>query len=64
MQSVPDGPRSASPADPDYAFYEGKKGSALWFARNVLPEVELQARLIAAADDSPTQLPDEAFGRF
>jgi hypothetical protein len=53
-----------SPADPDHAFYEGKKGSALWFARNVLPEVELQARLIAAADDSPTQLPDEAFGRF
>ncbi|HYV44819.1 MAG TPA: acyl-CoA dehydrogenase [Myxococcaceae bacterium] len=53
-----------SPSDPDHAFYEGKKASALWFARNVLPEVELQARLISAADDSPTQLPDEAFGRF
>jgi hypothetical protein len=53
-----------SPTDPDRAFYEGKQASALWFARNVLPEVELQARVIAAGDDSPTRLQDEAFGRF
>ena len=49
---------------PDHAFYEGKKASALWFARNVLPEVDLQARVIAAEDDTPTQLADEAFGRI
>ncbi|HVE82442.1 MAG TPA: acyl-CoA dehydrogenase [Myxococcales bacterium] len=49
---------------PDHAFYEGKIASGLWFARNVLPEVELQARVIAAGDDSATALSDEAFGRF
>jgi hypothetical protein len=48
-------------ADPDRAFYEGKRWSALWYARNVLPTVEQSARLMAAEDASPMQIPDAAF---
>lgn len=43
------------------AFYEGKKASALWYARNVLPNVKLGAELMASEDMSPLQLPDAAF---
>jgi alkylation response protein AidB-like acyl-CoA dehydrogenase len=48
-------------SDPDRAFYEGKRWSALWYARNVLPTVEQSARLMAAEDASPMQIPDAAF---
>ncbi|RUO87246.1 acyl-CoA dehydrogenase [Corallococcus sp. AB018] len=47
---------------PDKAFYEGKKFSALWYARNVLPNVEYAARLIATEDTSPMDITDAAFG--
>ncbi|HYH96289.1 acyl-CoA dehydrogenase [Hyalangium sp.] len=50
-----------SPTDPDRAFYEGKKWSALWYARNVLPGVEQAARLMVQEDASPMQIPDAAF---
>jgi alkylation response protein AidB-like acyl-CoA dehydrogenase len=50
-----------SATDPDRAFYEGKKWSALWYARNVLPGVEHAARLMATEDASPMQIPDAAF---
>ncbi|MBN1210321.1 MAG: acyl-CoA dehydrogenase [Myxococcaceae bacterium] len=50
-----------SAADPDRAFYEGKKWGALWYARNVLPNVEQAARLMAQEDASPMQIPDAAF---
>jgi len=50
-----------SPTDPDRAFYEGKKWSALWYARNVLPNVEQAARLMVQEDSSPMQIPDAAF---
>jgi alkylation response protein AidB-like acyl-CoA dehydrogenase len=43
------------------AFYEGKRYSALWFARNVLPAVEQGAHLIAAEDSSPMEMPEAAF---
>jgi hypothetical protein len=46
---------------PDKAFYEGKKYSALYYARNVLPGVEQAAKLIAAEDTSPMDIPDAAF---
>jgi alkylation response protein AidB-like acyl-CoA dehydrogenase len=46
---------------PDTRFYEGKRWSALWFARNVLPDVEHGARLIAAEDSSPVEIPEDAF---
>jgi alkylation response protein AidB-like acyl-CoA dehydrogenase len=51
-----------SEGSPDKAFYEGKKWSALWFARNVLPNVEQAARMMALEDASPVEIPDEAFG--
>jgi len=50
-----------SATDPDRAFYDGKKWSALWYARNVLPNVEQAARLMAQEDSSPMQIPDSAF---
>jgi len=54
LESLPAGHR-------DRAFYEGKRHSSLWFARNVLPEVEQGARLIAAGDSSPMDIPEAAF---
>ena len=50
-----------SATDPDRSFYEGKKWSALWYARNVLPNVEQAARLMVQEDASPMQIPDAAF---
>jgi hypothetical protein len=50
-----------SPTDPDRSFYEGKKWSALLYARNVLPNVEHEARLISQEDSSPMGIPDAAF---
>jgi alkylation response protein AidB-like acyl-CoA dehydrogenase len=45
----------------DRPFYEGKRWSALWFGRNVLPGVEHGARLMAAEDSSPVEMSVEAF---
>jgi hypothetical protein len=44
------------------AFYEGKKWSALWYARNVLPNVEHAARTMALEDASSVQISNAAFG--
>jgi len=46
---------------PDVAFYEGKIAAALYYARNVLPGVELKARLMAEEDKSPLEIPDAGF---
>ena len=54
--------REAATGDPDKAFYEGKKWSALWYARNVLPNVEQAARMMATEDTSPVDISDQAFG--
>jgi hypothetical protein len=45
----------------DRAFYLGKRYSALWYARNVLPQVEALAKLVMAEDTSPMEIPDAAF---
>jgi alkylation response protein AidB-like acyl-CoA dehydrogenase len=45
----------------DRAFYEGKRFSALWYARNVLPLVESQAKAAMLEDLSAVQIPDAAF---
>ncbi len=50
-----------SETDPDRAFYEGKRASALWYARNVLPNVAHRAKLNAMEDASPMELSDAAF---
>ncbi|EPX59610.1 Acyl-CoA dehydrogenase [Cystobacter fuscus DSM 2262] len=44
------------------AFYEGKKWSALWYARNVLPNVEQAARMMATEDTSSVDISTQAFG--
>ena len=45
----------------DLPFYEGKQASALWYARNVVPQVESASRLALAEDESPVQISDAAF---
>jgi alkylation response protein AidB-like acyl-CoA dehydrogenase len=49
-------------ADADRAFYEGKKQGALWFARNELPKVEAEAKLMMQEDASAMDIPDAGFG--
>jgi alkylation response protein AidB-like acyl-CoA dehydrogenase len=46
---------------PDGAFYDGKVAAALYYARNVLPGVELKARLMGEEDTSPLDILDSAF---
>ena len=43
-------------------FYEGKRYSALWFARNVLPQAKHHAEIALLEDESPMKISDEAFG--
>jgi alkylation response protein AidB-like acyl-CoA dehydrogenase len=50
-----------TPSHPDAAFYDGKVASALFYARNVLPGVELKAKLMAEEDATPIDIPDAAF---
>lgn len=50
-----------APGHADHAFYEGKKQAGLFFARNVLPNVELGAKKLALEDGSPVDIPDAAF---
>ena len=52
---------------PDHAdanFYAGKKAAAIFFARNVLPNVVNGARIINAGDTSPIDIPDAAFAQL
>jgi hypothetical protein len=53
--------KSVAAGHPDVAFYEGKVTAALFFARNVLPSVELKAKLMGEEDKSPIELSDAAF---
>ncbi len=53
--------RTVAPNHPDAAFYEGKVAAALYYARNVLPTVELKARLMGEEDKTPMELSDAAF---
>jgi alkylation response protein AidB-like acyl-CoA dehydrogenase len=46
---------------PDAAFYDGKVAAALYYARNVLPGVELKAKLMSEEDTSPVDIADAAF---
>ncbi len=46
----------------DRAFYLGKRYTAEFFVRNILPEVAMKAAVIAAHDRSAIEIPEEAFG--
>ena len=50
-----------APGDIDAAFYDGKIHAALYYARNILPDVEHKAKLLAEEDKSPLDIPDAAF---
>lgn len=56
-----DAQQKLDPKDKDWAFYEGKKASAMWFAHNVLPHVVSDGRALAAGDRSAIDLPESAF---
>jgi alkylation response protein AidB-like acyl-CoA dehydrogenase len=46
---------------PDHAFYTGKIAAAKYYARNILPDVEDKARMMADADTTALEIPDAAF---
>lgn len=46
---------------PDWAFYEGKRASALYFANNVLPSVIGKSKMMLAGDRSAIDIPIESF---
>lgn len=46
---------------PDRAFYSGKRHTALFFARNVLPGVAHKAQILAMADTSALDIDDASF---
>jgi alkylation response protein AidB-like acyl-CoA dehydrogenase len=48
----------------DRAFYEGKRYSALYYGRNVLPQVKQLAELVTFEDTSPMDIADAAFASF
>ena len=50
-----------APGHADAAFYAGKKAAGIYYARNVLPNVVSNARVIAAGDTSPLDIPDGGF---
>lgn len=53
------------PADhADRAFYEGKTFSALWYARNVLPQAKNHAEVAMLEDQTPMQISDAAYANF
>ena len=54
----------AGASEADKAFYEGKKFSALWYARNVLPAVKHHAEVAMLEDLSPVQITDAAYANF
>ena len=46
---------------PDFAFYEGKKQAALFYAHNVLPAVVAKSKMLQSGDTSALDIPIEEF---
>ncbi len=46
---------------PDHDFYRGKHFTALYFAQNVLPGVEVKANILSREDRSALDIPESAF---
>ncbi len=53
--------KTVAAGHPDAAFYDGKVVAAQYFARNVLPMVELKAKLMAEEDKTPLDISDAGF---
>ncbi len=47
--------------DPDWAFYEGKRHAAVFYAHDVLPNVVGSAKVLMAGDRSALDIPEAAF---
>lgn len=45
----------------DYAFYKGKVEAARYYVRNIVPEILVTAKIVADADTSVLDVPEEAF---
>ena len=52
---------SVAKEHPDFAFYEGKKQAALFYAHNVLPAVVAKSKMLQSGDTSALDIPIEAF---
>jgi alkylation response protein AidB-like acyl-CoA dehydrogenase len=53
--------KAVAAGHPDLAFYDGKVAGALYYARNVLPGVELKAKMMGEEDKTPLDIPDAGF---
>ncbi len=53
--------KALAESDPDFAFYAGKRHAAEFYAHQVLPGVVGSAKVLAANDSSPLDIPDAAF---
>jgi alkylation response protein AidB-like acyl-CoA dehydrogenase len=51
----------AGPSDRDRAFYEGKVTAANFFAKNVLPRLSAERRIVESVDLTAMDLPEAAF---
>jgi hypothetical protein len=51
----------AGPSDRDRAFYEGKVTAANFFAKNVLPRLTAERRIVESVDLTAMDLPEAAF---
>jgi hypothetical protein len=49
------------PSHPDWAFYEGKKHAAIYFAHNVLPNTIAKSKMLQMGDQSAIDIPEEGF---
>jgi alkylation response protein AidB-like acyl-CoA dehydrogenase len=56
-----DAQKKLDKAHPDWAFYEGKKAAAKYWAATVLAAVPTLGEILRAADKSPLEIPNEGF---
>ncbi len=53
--------KNVAPDSSDYAFYNGKIYSARFFVNNILPGVEMKAKIIEGMDRSCIEIPENSF---
>jgi alkylation response protein AidB-like acyl-CoA dehydrogenase len=56
-----DAQKKLDKSHPDWAFYEGKKAAAKYWASNVLAGVPTLGEILRAADKSPLEIPNDGF---
>ena len=53
--------KGVAAGQPDHAFYTGKIAAAQYYARNVLPAVELRGKQMLDEDKTPLEITDDSF---